>query len=120
LASVAGYTWTAGLSVVRHLWLAGTRRGVVVAAALLTLLSLGPVGGLVHYIYFDRSRLPDLERFILFELPTIGEVYDAEGKKGGGGGGCPKTRVCTFDHFGSAGIGNLRSACTGAFRVGAR
>jgi hypothetical protein len=90
LASVAGYTWTAGLSVVRHLWLAGTRRGVVVAAALLTLLSLGPVGRLVHYIYFDRSRLPDLERFILFELPTIGEVYDAEGKKGGGGGRLPK------------------------------
>jgi penicillin-binding protein 1A len=77
LASVAGYT--AGLSVVRHLWLAGTRRGVVVAAALLTLLSLGPVGLLVHYIYSDRSRLPDLEGFIRFELPTIGEVYDAEG-----------------------------------------
>ena len=46
---------------------------------LLALLVLVPVVRLVHYIYFDRGRLPDLERFIRFELPTIGEVYDAEG-----------------------------------------
>jgi penicillin-binding protein 1A len=59
--------------------LACWRRGVVLAAALLALLILVPMVALVHYIYFDRSRLPDLERFIRFELPTIGEVYDSEG-----------------------------------------
>ena len=54
-------------------------RGVVLTAALLALLVLAPLAGLVHYIYFERSRLPDLEGFIRFEMPTIGEVYDAEG-----------------------------------------
>jgi penicillin-binding protein 1A len=54
-------------------------RLVVLTAALLALLLLVPVARLVHYIYFDRSGLPDLERFIRFELPTIGKVYDAQG-----------------------------------------
>jgi len=39
-------------------------RGVVLTAALLALLVLAPLAGLVHYIYFERSRLPDLEGFI--------------------------------------------------------
>ena len=56
-----------------------SRRGVILAAALLALLVLVPVVRLVHYVYFDRSRLPDLEGFIRFEMATIGEVYDAEG-----------------------------------------
>jgi penicillin-binding protein 1A len=53
---------------------------VVWAAAVLSLLLfLVPTVRLVHYIYFDRSGLPDLERFIRFDIPTIGEVYDAQG-----------------------------------------
>jgi penicillin-binding protein 1A len=43
------------------------------------MLVLLPTVRLVHYIYFDRSSLPDLERFIRFEIPTIGHVYDAQG-----------------------------------------
>jgi len=35
--------------------------------------------GLAHHIYFDRSGVPDLERFIRFELSTTGKVYDARG-----------------------------------------
>jgi len=54
-------------------------RGAVLAAALLALLFLAPMVRLVHYIYLDRSDLPDLERFIRFEIPTIGKVYDAHG-----------------------------------------
>ena len=38
-----------------------SRRGLVLTAALVALLFLVPMVGLVHYIYFDRSRLPDLE-----------------------------------------------------------
>ena len=34
--------------------------------------------GFVHYIYFDRSGIPDLEPFIRFELSTTGRVYDAQ------------------------------------------
>ena len=39
-----------------------------------------PAAGFVQHVYFDRSGLPDLEPFIRFEPPTIGEVYDARGK----------------------------------------
>ena len=35
----------------------------------------------VHYhVNFNRDRLPDLGPFTRFEFPTIGRVYDAEGK----------------------------------------
>ena len=36
--------------------------------------------GAVHYIYFDKSNLPDLDAFIRFDLPTVGHVYDAGGR----------------------------------------
>src|SRR6266566_88584 len=55
------------------------RKGMWLVAPLLALLFLLPAVRLVHYIYFDRSGLPDLERFIRFEIPTTGEVYDAQG-----------------------------------------
>ena len=34
----------------------------------------------MHHVYFDVSGLPDIEPFIRFEPPTIGEVSDARGK----------------------------------------
>ena len=57
---------------------AWARRGVYLAGCLLLLILL-PALGLVHEIYFERSGLPDLERFLRFELPTTGEVRDARG-----------------------------------------
>ena len=30
----------------------------------------------LHYIYFDRTNLPDVEAFIRFDCPGIGHVYD--------------------------------------------
>ena len=53
---------------------------VCVSASALVLLLLLPGAGLVQHIYFDRTGLPDLEPFIRFELPTIGQVYDTNGK----------------------------------------
>jgi penicillin-binding protein 1A len=35
---------------------------------------------LVHHVYFDRSDLPDLAPFVLFQPPTTGEVRDARGQ----------------------------------------
>ncbi len=35
---------------------------------------------LVHHVYFDRSALPDLESFLRFAPPTIGDIYDDKGK----------------------------------------
>ena len=51
------------------------------ACFLVTLLALLflPVMGLAYHVFFDRSRLPDIEPFIRFTPPTIGEVYDARG-----------------------------------------
>lgn len=35
---------------------------------------------LAHHVYFDRGGLPDLESFIRFEPPAIGEIYDDRGQ----------------------------------------
>ena len=57
-------------------WRRGLVRFLVGAAIVATAL----VAGVVHYIYFDRTNLPDLEAFTRFELPTIGHVYDVNGR----------------------------------------
>ena len=41
--------------------------------------ALLPVVGLAYHVFFDRSGLPDIEPFIRFTPPAIGEVYDARG-----------------------------------------
>ncbi len=33
-----------------------------------------------HHVYFDRTNLPDIESFTRFEFPTIGHVYDVNGR----------------------------------------
>jgi penicillin-binding protein 1A len=53
-----------------------SRRVVCLAASSLVLPLLLLAVGFIHYIYFDRSGLPDLEPFIRFELSTTGRVYD--------------------------------------------
>jgi penicillin-binding protein 1A len=53
-----------------------SRRAVCLAASSLVLPLLLLAVGFVHYIYFDRSGIPDLEPFIRFELSTTGRVYD--------------------------------------------
>ncbi len=79
MTHAAGDPSAVGISPTRSLRFACSGRGVILAAALLALLFLIPTVRLVHFIYFDRSNLPDLERFIRFEIPTIGAVYDARG-----------------------------------------
>ena len=66
--------------VARILRSAGSRRTVCVSVSALVLLLLLPAVGLVQHIYFNRSGLPDLDAFIRFELPTIGQVSDINGK----------------------------------------
>ncbi len=50
----------------------------LVAPPLALLLLLAAV--LAHRVYFDRSGLPNLESFLRFEPPRIGEIYDDRGK----------------------------------------
>jgi penicillin-binding protein 1A len=38
------------------------------------------IGCGVHYIYFDRTNLPDLQTFDRFDLPAISHVYDVNGR----------------------------------------
>src|SRR5687768_8870738 len=49
----------------RYVW----SRPVVCLLIPALVLILLPVMGLVHHVYFNRSDLPDLERFVRFELP---------------------------------------------------
>jgi membrane carboxypeptidase/penicillin-binding protein len=63
--------WTLGIVI--QLACAGIVGATSVGAALFTLDAL-------HHIYLSRSHLPDLGPFTRFEFPTIGHVYDANGK----------------------------------------
>ncbi len=75
LAAGAGTKGRAVLARVRPLL---GQRGFRVAAVAGVVLIGG--GAFAHHLYLDRSGLPDLEPFIRFEPPTIGEVSDARGE----------------------------------------
>ena len=51
---------------------------VLVCAPFLTVSLVGLSAW--YHVYVDRDNLPDLERFIRFELPTVGRVYDVNGQ----------------------------------------
>jgi penicillin-binding protein 1A len=79
IRSAAGTRLRVARRVAARLQAARWNRAALVAASLLALVLLPPAW-LVHRVYFDRSNLPDIEPFIRFEPPTIGEVYDVQGK----------------------------------------
>jgi len=33
----------------------------------------------LHYVYFDRANMPDIEALVRFDCPTIGHLYDEQG-----------------------------------------
>src|SRR5579859_2729587 len=33
----------------------------------------------IHYIYYDRDNLPDIQTLIRFDCPAIGHIYDRNG-----------------------------------------
>ena len=71
----------AGRAVAGGLRAAWSYRAVRVACPLLAAtLTLSPPLALVHHVYFDRSDLPELVPFVLFQPPTTGEVTDARGE----------------------------------------
>ncbi len=75
----AGYGWRACAIVARRLRSVWARRGVRVAILAFVVFLVLPTAGLVRHVYFDESDLPDIEPFIRFEPPTIGEIYSARG-----------------------------------------
>ncbi|HEV8703061.1 MAG TPA: transglycosylase domain-containing protein [Candidatus Polarisedimenticolia bacterium] len=68
-----------GAFVAGRLRSAWSHRAVRLAAPPLALLAILAAGPLYH-VYFDRSGLPDLDSFLRFEPPGIGEIYDDRGK----------------------------------------
>ena len=71
----------AGVSVAGCLRAAWSHRAVRIASPIVAAtLTLWAPAALVHHVYFDRSDLPELAPFILFQPPTTGEVTDARGE----------------------------------------
>jgi membrane carboxypeptidase/penicillin-binding protein len=77
-SSAVGWPRLTWARVRTRLTAAWWRRAACVAVAPLALLLL-PAMGLAYYIVVDRTGLPDMEPFIHFTPPAIGEVYDARG-----------------------------------------
>ena len=50
-----------------------------IACPIVAALILLPPAAVVQRVYFDRSELPDLAPFFMFQPPTTGEVRDARG-----------------------------------------
>ena len=55
-------------------------RGAACFSAGAAIVAVTLIAGAIHYIYFDRANLPDLEAFYRFEFPTVGHVYDINGQ----------------------------------------
>ncbi len=56
------------------------QRGVLYFVICTTVFTAGLITVGIHYVYFDRTALPDIEPFARFEFPAIGTVYDANGQ----------------------------------------
>ena len=69
-----------GAGASRRLRAAWSHRAVRIACPIVVVLLLWPPFALLHHVYFDRSDLPELAPFILFQPPTTGEVTDARGE----------------------------------------
>jgi penicillin-binding protein 1A len=69
-----------GVGVAGRLRAAWSHRAVRIACAIVATLILLPEAVLVHHVYFDRTDLPELTPFLLFQPPTTGEVLDARGE----------------------------------------
>jgi penicillin-binding protein 1A len=65
-----------GLRLSRLCWTTGVGRLLLCTTAIA--LALVAVG--FHHVYLDRNNLPDVEPFTRFEFPTIGHIYDSNGR----------------------------------------
>ena len=56
------------------------RRGMMRTLVCTAIAAAALAAGGIYYVCLDRSNLPDIEAFCRFQLPTIGHVYDADGR----------------------------------------
>ena len=57
----------------------GKLRWLVYSLICTTVIAASLVAVGLHHLYFDRTNLPDIEKFARFEFPEISYVYDANG-----------------------------------------
>lgn len=73
-----------GVNFFRRLLLYPKRKPFRTIFILLTVFSLVSmasfVGYIYHYVFYDRSNLPDIKILADFNPPTVGTVYDEEGR----------------------------------------
>ncbi len=55
-------------------------RRLAIGVACAGLVILAPLVMMAAYVYRGRANLPDLEPFVRFDFPSIGHVYDANGR----------------------------------------
>jgi penicillin-binding protein 1A len=79
-AAAARHLRAARVAVAGRLRATWSRRAVRIACPIVAILILLPPAALVQHVYFDRTDLPELASFILFQPPTTGEVLDARGE----------------------------------------
>jgi len=67
-----------------QIWRYFKKRPIRTTLALLLILSLlsvvSFVGYIYHYVFYDRSNLPDIKALVNFDPPTVGTIYDENGK----------------------------------------
>ena len=56
------------------------RRGILHLVICATAITAALVSIGFYHVYFDRTDLPDIEPFARFQFPSVGTVYDANGK----------------------------------------
>jgi hypothetical protein len=69
------------LNWLRRLLAAAPMEEPAAGLLLCTLLITAPLFGIGFYrIHLDRTNLPDLEAFVRVDFPTVGHIYDTDGK----------------------------------------
>lgn len=61
-------------------WRSPWVRGLAVGAAGLLAVAILPAAGILGHVHLNRENVPDLEEFLLFDLPTTGLVLDSDGR----------------------------------------
>jgi penicillin-binding protein 1A len=79
IAVDGGWRRRVGAAALRRLRAIWSHRAARIACPIVATLMLLPPAAVVQHVYFDRSDLPELTAFILFQPPTTGEVTDARG-----------------------------------------
>ncbi|HEU4343590.1 MAG TPA: transglycosylase domain-containing protein [Candidatus Binatia bacterium] len=75
ISALAPAGWICTIRLNRRHW----RTAILYLVLCVTVTTAALISVGIHHVYFDRTDLPDMERFARFDFPTIGTVYDGNG-----------------------------------------